>query len=219
MLFDLFERKKIALWEIKFLKIVFSKKISDENQNIYSQISRGLLKIVLIGAGDIPNYVGFGYNSSIYDEFYNSKGKYYKLSDIYVKDIYTNQCLSVSIYIAYGVIIGYSIDKEERIKRYKFDIDSVDVDSLHKIMIGNDNYKNVAPFLSEAERKIINENDIYVTELNGKDYYHLKELDDGDFIGIDNNNHIYHITHDPFKIVPIERDRLVDILRTRDTIL
>lgn len=218
MLFDLFKRTKVAPWEIEFLKIVFSKKISDENQKIYSQISRGLLKIVLIGAGDVPNYVGFGYNSSIYDEFYNPKGEYYKLSGIYVKDIYTNQFLSVSIYVAYGVIIGYSIDKEDRIKRYKFDINSICVDSLHKVMIENDDYRRIILLLSENERKIINEHDIYTTELNDKNYYHIKDLDDGDFIAIDDNNHMYHITHDPFEIVLIEREKLIDILREKYTI-
>ena len=66
--------------------------------------------------------------------------------------------------------------------------------------------------LTKQELANINENDIYASNLNGKDYYHLKELEDGDFIGIDTDNHIYLIAHDPFEIKNIERSKLLELL-------
>lgn len=64
-----------------------------------------------------------------------------------------------------------------------------------------------------GERDNINENDIYAISLNGKEYYHLKELEDGDFIGIDKDNKIYKITHDPYMIQELERTTLINYLK------
>ncbi len=68
--------------------------------------------------------------------------------------------------------------------------------------------------MTGEERKNINIGDIYITRLDGKDYYHLKELEDGDFIAIDTSNHIFEITHDPFEIKNLDRQLLIDILKS-----
>ena len=59
---------------------------------------------------------------------------------------------------------------------------------------------------NHEEISLLNTSDIYKIELNGKIYYHLKDLEDGDFIGIDTQKNIYLITHDPFKIALQDND-------------
>ncbi|WP_162842699.1 hypothetical protein [Mucilaginibacter pineti] len=39
--------------------------------------------------------------------------------------------------------------------------------------------------------------------MDGKVYFHIKDLEDGDFIGIDSDKIIYKITHDPCEIIPL----------------
>ncbi len=210
-MFNLFRRTKIKDWEIDFLKTVFSKISNEESQKFDREITEGLLRGVILGMSDIKNYTGFTYNSSVHDKFYNSKGKNYKLSNIIVKDILSDKFLTMSIYIAYDLIIGYSID--ENISKYKLDIETVDVSSIKKIYIRDDNSLNIVlPLLTKQEKDLINESDIYPSLVNGKEYYHLKELEDGDFIGIDKDNCIYRITHDPLEAILLERKSLVDIL-------
>jgi hypothetical protein len=49
-------------------------------------------------------------------------------------------------------------------------------------------------------------------KLRGSLYYHLRDLEDGDFIGIDADKIIYKITHDPFEIIPLN-ETLEQLLR------
>lgn len=210
-MFGLFKRTKIEVWEIDFLKVVFLKLSNQIGDEFYEQISLGLLRGVMIGVGDIPNYVGFTYHSSAYNKYYVATGKNYKISDIKVKDAYSGALLSVSVYIAYGMVNGYSI--YNNYSKYKFDTLTVDVSLVKKIIIGEQNNSKILAVLTEAERKFINESDIYSTTINGKDYYHLKELEDGNFIGIDEAGNIYKILHSPLEISLIKRNELLKILQ------
>jgi hypothetical protein len=209
-MFGLFKRTKIEAWEIELLKNIFSKIPEDIGKRIYRQVESGLLRDVSIRSGGIPNYVGFKYNPSLYYDFYDAKGKNYKLSNILVKDSFSAEYLPITIYIGYEMINGYSIDKN--VSKYKFDVNDVNIGSMHKVYIGEYNTL-ILSLLTKQERDVINESDIYETTLNNKDYYHLKELEDGDFVGIDKNNNIYKITHDPFEITPLERSKLIEILQ------
>lgn len=216
MIFDifkvLFKRKKVKSWEIDFLKTVFSKLSGDENRLLYEQIIEGIIKRVFIGYSYIPNYVGFSYNTSIVEKYENNKIKNYKLSNIKVKNSLTNEYIYVSIFVFSGLVTGYSIDTNKKIKKYQFSINSVDVSSVQKIFDENKDYEKISSLLNNEELKYIS-NEVYPTEINGKYYYHIKELEDGDFIGIDINNHIYKITHDPYEIVSLERNKLLELLQ------
>ncbi|WP_342328426.1 hypothetical protein [Pedobacter sp. FW305-3-2-15-E-R2A2] len=209
-MFSFFKRTKIEPWEIEFLKAVFLKLSSELGNKLYRQVESGLLKGVMVGMGDIPNYVGFTYNSFFYNKFYEPIAENYKLSNISVKNGYSGKLLSASVYVAFGMINGYSVDSE--VSKYKFENLEIDTSSIKKIFIGAGSNSKITSFLTEKERKFINDDDIYATTIENKDYYHLKELEDGDFIGIDENNIVYRITHDPLEILPIDRNRLVEII-------
>ncbi|MEY3451193.1 MAG: hypothetical protein RL711_1019, partial [Bacteroidota bacterium] len=49
-------------------------------------------------------------------------------------------------------------------------------------------------------------------DLKGKTYYHLKDIEDGDFLGIDIHKNIYKITHDPFEI-NLQKNELINVLK------
>ena len=208
-MFGLFKRTKIDVWEVELLKTLLGS--LPDCKNFLLQIESGLLKGVLINRSDIPNYVGFTYNSSVYNDFYASKGENFKLSNLKVMDILSGDYVQISLYFAYGVVNGYSVDGLHSAK-YKLDTTKVNVASVKKIKIGED-VKDVLSLLTSEELMIINEGDIYMSNLNGKIYYHLKELKDGDFLGIDLDNHIYTIKHDPFEICQVERTELMKFFK------
>lgn len=209
-MFDLFKikRRKIKDWEKAFLKSALELCGKDIEQYI-PQLESSLIKGVNIGVSDIPNYIGISYNSAFYKEYENAHGKSFKISNIKVKDLLSGQNLNIDIYFAYGIILGYAMDK--KISKYKFDIKGIDISAIKKIYVG-ENHPEILSLLTQQERNNINESDIYITTLNGKDYYHLKELEDGDFVGMDVDNNIYLITHHPFEIKNMKRDRLIDFL-------
>ena len=208
-MFGLFRRKKIESWEIELLEKIFGKNPEKFDVKFDQQIVSGLFTGVHIGLSDIPNYVGFKYDPNLYERFYRAKGRNYKFSNIIVRDLFSNEYLPVSIYISYDVINGYSIDKN--VSKYKFDISDIKAKLVHKIFIGEDN-SHVLYLLTANERDLVIESDIYSTLLDSRAYYHLKELEDGDFVGIDEQNNLYKITHDPFEINMIDRNLLIDLL-------
>jgi len=208
-MFGFFKRTKIEIWETELLKSVFIK-LSGNYVKYLTQIENGLLKGVLVDASDIPNYVGFTYNPSVYSKFYESRANNFKLSGIKVKDSMSGNFVEVSVYFSYGVINGYSIDA--RVAKFKLVPEEVNIDSVKRVSIGEDDFNEISKLLTSNEIALISKNDVYITSLRGKDYYHLKELEDGDFIGIDLDNNIYKITHDPFEITLIERGKLESLL-------
>ena len=210
-MFGLFKRTKIETWETEFLRIVFSKLSNEIGAELYKQVESGLLKGVLIGNEHIPNFISFTYKPSLSNKFYHAKGEHFKYSLIKVKDAYTGISLSVSIHIAYGMIIGYSI--HNNVSKYKFDNSTINIDAIKKVDVNSDDNSKIFSLLTKQEQQLVNENNIYPTIIDDKYYYHLKELEDGDFIGFDRNNIVYRITHDPLEVSPIDRGSLVDIIK------
>lgn len=77
---------------------------------------------------------------------------------------------------------------------------------------GNIEFDAIKHLLNEEELLLIDPVDVYEVELDGKIYYHVRELEDGDFIGIDDKKNIYKLTHDPYEIMLLNKP-LVEVLK------
>lgn len=194
-MFGLFKRTALKEWELTLLKSVLIK-LPVEYEIYLKQISEEIFKGVLIGYSDIPDYVAFSLNPEVYEKFYKPNGRNFKLQDIQFRDLNTNQIFNYSIFFSYGIINGYSIDK---VPKSGFELE-VDLTYLKTVNLDNVDYNKLAKILNSLEIKNINPADVYITNINGTEYFHLKELEDGDFIGMDENKNFYEITHDPFEI-------------------
>lgn len=105
-----------------------------------------------------------------------------------------------TIYVSSGTINGYSI---EGANNFTPDFESVDVSGYK--LIFNDDYKEISKILSSSAADPLTPEEIYKVVLNSKTYYHLRELEDGDFIKMDAKKRVYKITHDPFKIIQVHK--------------
>jgi len=125
------------------------------------------------------------------------------LRNIQVKvfDLDLTAYIEVKIDIAYGLLIGYSTPEKQKINP---DISSVEVDNFYISHFENNDFKNLSSILEKCEIKLLNASDVYEISLKGRKLYHLKDLDDGDFIGMDMDKKIYKITHDPFEIIELD---------------
>ncbi|GGA67203.1 hypothetical protein GCM10008015_04920 [Flavobacterium palustre] len=204
----LFKRTKIESWETNLLINVFNKVSINDSMFFIRQINDGLLRGVLIGVSDIHGYVGFSYNSKVYNKFYDKNGRNFKFENIKVFDIKSNKYLNLSIYFSFGVINGYSVEKNGK---YKLDISNINTDGVQKIYFDTIDYDKISKIFTPREKELLNPSEIYLVKLKDKDYYHLKDLEDGDFLGIDIDKNVYKITHDPFEINPLS-DKLEEIL-------
>jgi hypothetical protein len=204
----LFKRTKLESWETDLLINVFNKISIDDSMLFISQINDGLFRGVLIGMSDIDGYVGFSYNSKVYNKFYDKKGRNFKLENIKVYDIKSNKYLNFTIYFSFGVINGYSVEGN---RKYKLDVSNIITNGFQKKYFDTSDYDQISEIFTERERELLNPSEIYLVKLSDKNYYHLKDLEDGDFLGIDRHKNIYKITHDPFEI-NLLKGKLEDVL-------
>ncbi|WP_254561341.1 hypothetical protein [Dyadobacter diqingensis] len=206
---SLFKRSKIEDWEILLLKNTI-KQLPEEFHIFIEQINAQVFSGVLTGMSDLPGYVAFSYNSKVISLFEKKEEKNYKITGIKVYDSRSKSNLKYSIYISSGVINGYSIEGADK---YSLDLVKIDVSRFKLVLISNNDFKEISQLLDSLEVKLLNPADIYTVLLNDKVYYHLIDLEDGDFIGMDTGKMFYKITHDPFEIIQIHKS-LNQILET-----
>ncbi len=176
------------------------------------QIEKGLIKRSYL-VKQIPNYYHFVHDVSILRSYEKRKESYFKLSAIKVFDD-NGTALSVSLYFAYGLILGYELDS--KIDRSKgLNVVSVDISKVKRIELDTDYFNKISKLLSTQEAELINKSDVYPTSIGRIDYYHLVELEDGDFVGITIDGLLFKIPHDG-TMEELNRDQLMSYLKGSD---
>ncbi|WP_026997621.1 hypothetical protein [Flectobacillus major] len=206
-MFGLFKRTKIEKWETDLLQNVIIK-LPSEYSSFINQINDGLLRGVLVSASDILGYVAFTFHPNILKKYDKKKEQDFKLTNIKVYDNKSLSFVPYEIYISSGTISGYSLIG---CKGQNVDVGKVDVSGFKKKIIGKSDYHRIMYILLEEEKKLLNPSEVYSILIDGKEYFHLKDLEDGDFIGIDENKVIYRITHNPLEKVVISK-KLSEVL-------
>ena len=205
-MFGLFKRTKIEYWETQLLRNVIIK-LPHEYRGLLNQIDNGLLKGVLIGISDISGYVAFTFHSDVLKKYDRVNELDFKLSNIKVYDKKLSGFLTFVIYISSGTISGYSLTGA---KKHDIDVEKIDVSSFKKEFIGYSDYNRISDILDVHEKQLLNPSDVYSVFLEDKEYFHIKDIGDGDFIGIDLDNNLYKIRHDPFEISILTRSQLTN---------
>ena len=147
---------------------------------------------------------GFFYNPSISGKYENRKCKEFEIGNVTISD-FNGEKHPISITVDYGLFAGFLLDVE--------DLTSVDTSTIDVAGFQITSKENpLEKFFTKAELKYLNPSDLYEVELDDKIYYHLFDLEDGDFIGMDAEKNVYEITHDPYEIVLI-KDKLLPFLK------
>ncbi|MES2701983.1 MAG: hypothetical protein V4649_05045 [Bacteroidota bacterium] len=196
-MFGLFKRTKIEEWETQLLKNVIEK-LPSEYSRFIDQINDGLFKGVLVDISDIPGYVAFTYHSGILKKYDHKGVPDFKLTNIMVYDSRSAKFLLYEIYISSGAISGYSLGGNGK---YNIDVSNIEVLDFKKEFIGVSDYARIASILSDEEISLLNQSEVYSVFVRNKEYFHIKDLEDGDFLGIDEKKVVYKITHDPLEVV------------------
>lgn len=206
-MFNFFKRTKIENWEIDLLRSVIMK-LPEEYSSLINQIEDKLLKGVLTNISDIPGYVAFTFNPKLLKKYDEKNLQDYKLVGIEVYNDKSREFLSYEIYVSSGTISGYSLD---RCKKYNLNLNKIDISNFRKEFIKELDYNRIFNLLTEKERKLLNPSNVYSVFLNKKEYFHIKDLEDGDFIGIDKEKNVYEIRHNINSVKKINK-KLLEIL-------
>ena len=195
-MFGLFKRTKIKQWEIDLLKRI-GRELSKECGYVLQQVEAGLLRGVLVGLSDIPNYVGFSYNHDVYKRFYNEEGRNFAIKNIQVFNVRENKYTDFDMYISSGMINGYATPKSGK---FEPDVEKINVTGFQKVYVGNPEFEKIRNLLDDSDMQLIKPEEVYQINLEGETYFHIKDIGDGDFIGIDMRKNVYKITHDPYGV-------------------
>ncbi|GAA0891745.1 hypothetical protein GCM10009122_14240 [Fulvivirga kasyanovii] len=192
----LFKRTKIKDWEVILMKEVFQA-LDDNFISFRNQLKDGLLRGVRIYSNDPSHYIGFKYTPDVAEKYLDETKEDFSIEGIQVYDEILSKYIDFIIYTTHGLICGYSTPASDK---PKFNINKIKLDGVKKVYLNNLDFENVKNLFNESELKLINPSEVYEVELEGKKYYHLKDLEDGDFIGIDTEKRVYKFTHDPYEI-------------------
>ncbi|SHG40922.1 hypothetical protein [Pedobacter caeni] len=204
MFFGLFKRKKrteIEEWELELLLNVLTTLPEKDDDLLIEQIRNGALSGIDLRYPAEPGYVSFTFHQNALAKYKDEKKKAYKLEEIRVFDLKSQFFLDYTIYVFFGMVHGYFIKATEG---YQIDPRQIDVSHCQKAYYENHDFDQLKQVLTSEEIDLMDPSSIYVVVLDGKDYYHIKDLEDGDFIGMDLDRNIYECTHDPYQIIPLK---------------
>ena len=194
--------KKVSRQTIDLLLACFDEIKDNRFLNIGPQLRAELLRFEWESDDVFRNYVGFTYRPQISGRFEDPKGRWMRITGIRLKSPDGESSERMSIYVSRGLMCGYGYESN---RKFKADPTSVDVSDV-RVEVLDTPTEELKAIIPKDIQELINWADVFDVELDGKTYFHLKDIGDGDFLGIDESSNLYEIRHDPYEIRPLAGD-------------
>jgi hypothetical protein len=198
---SLSKRNKVENWEIDLLINSFDL-LPNEYVSYRQQLEEGLVAGVILSDTPLPNCVNFTFNPKVSRKYENESDRFFRITGL---EFYDERLgwKNFEVYCTHGLICGYRMSNGLLSAP---NVLKINAQHFQKEYLDNYSIGIMKSILSPSEINLINSSDFYEVELQGKEYYHVKDLEDGDFIGIDREKNVYKFTHDPFEITYLEGD-------------
>lgn len=180
---------------VDFLIRVFEQLDDPKYMPMIEQLRDGLLRFAL-ESQTLPNYLNFTFTPEISGRYEDRRGRFIRITGISVDC--EDRTENVSIYLTHGLVCGIQFAES---LSFTPKLDSIDVSNAQVEFLDFDE-SAVTSVVSEQDRELINWADVYEVELNGITYYHIADIGDGDFVGVDAKGNRFEIRHDPFEVRP-----------------
>jgi len=209
-MFSLFKKKnrKLKVWENTTFFKLFNQ-LGGGYEQYCEQLN--FIEKVGINRSDIPNLINFIYPISFYKIFGKQNISNFKLEGLIVKDVHSSKKIVVTLYFAENIFLGYSSDIKQ--DTFEFDVNNIFYENIKKKIWGDEGLIYIKKYFTDEELKYVNIGEIFVTDIKQIEYFHLKELEDGDFLGINRRGNFYIITHDPLEVKEVDRESAIEILK------
>ncbi|MBL7710582.1 MAG: hypothetical protein JNJ86_16045 [Chitinophagaceae bacterium] len=128
-----------------------------------------------------------------------TKGKQFELQNILVIQDANEFNLNITVYE--GIWVGFEIKKNIiEFKNFRFDLTK-----LHKDKNKFAKDSKIEKLVSGFSSNNLDLNDLSEFEVDGQLYYQIKDLEDGNYIAIDNKGQVFGLIRDPYKIELINK--------------
>ncbi|HNU34445.1 MAG TPA: hypothetical protein PKN75_12735 [Bacteroidia bacterium] len=199
-MFNIFKKKQKTTYEGLIIKAIVYGSNLEYVKALREQLEEGIIEGSRLRPTDIPNYFGLVLNESLREKYYNKSGRNYSIGEVEIRDKESGKMIKFTLYVSYGLLIGYSIFPFKNIQP---DINSINLERCKITFLDELDYNKIEFLLSTQEKANISKAEIYEVQVEEKTYFHIKDLEDGDFIAIDLKKNVFMITHDPLKATKI----------------
>ncbi|MFB6456297.1 hypothetical protein ACE38W_13575 [Chitinophaga sp. Hz27] len=175
--------------------------LPDDFAYLAKQVNDGLLVRISRKSTVRPNYIGFSYGDVV-RKYERKSDNGFLIKGTKVYDTLSNEYIEFNIVVGYGLVLGYFTPNNDK---FKLDVDKIDLSDTRILYDKNSDFDKIKKHLTKDQQKQISPDDVYPIELEGTTYYHLKDLEDGDFVGMDEEGNAYQVTHDPYQILPANK--------------
>ena len=193
----LFKKKNTLKLHVALLQNIFNHLGADFDY-IRRQLAEGIIIRYKRRDKPAPGYIYFRHKTDLFSKYFVRLGRHLALRGIYVFDELSGDYAELEIKISGGVLMDYCAVGRLEVKPI---VEKIKIENFRvQYLASTADYEQIAHLLTPEEKDLLNPDEVYEVELEGKVYYHLCELGDGDFIGMDLEKRVYVITHDPYKI-------------------
>lgn len=195
----MFQFFKKSSWKIEGKSFDFFKQLFSELPNEFGFLLDGLQKGLYRRFRKDAQFLGYysiGFDPKQSDKSM-TKGKQFEIENIHIFENGNVHKLKLTIYE--GLWIGFEIDKNI-IDFKNFNFDTTNIKKVTSRFEPDKKIKKLVEGLKSDKLELYNLSEI---EIEGKVFYQIKDLEDGNYIGIDNTGSVFGLIHDPYKIEKI----------------
>jgi hypothetical protein len=198
-MFGLFKKTswKIEGKALNFFRQVFSQ-LPVDFKFLIDGLDKGLYRRFSVNHAMKGNFYSIGFDPSQSDKSM-TKGNQFELENIIIEQDGQSFPLNVTIYD--GLWIGFEIEKNI----LDFNNYQVDLSTFKKSkskFVTDSKIEKLVNGLSCSQLNLTNLNEF---DIDGKTFYQIKDLEDGNYIAIDNKGQVFGLLHDPYKIELINK--------------
>jgi hypothetical protein len=198
-MFGLFKKTswKIEGKAFNFFRQIFIQLPADF-QFLTTGLDKGLYRRFSVNHAMKGHFYSIGFDPSQSDKSM-TKGKQFELENIIINQDGHEYKLNITIYD--GLWIGFEIGKNI----LDFNSFQVDLSSFKKSKSKFAADTKIEKLLNGLTCRQLDLTNLGEFEVDGKLYYQIKDLDDGNYIAIDNKGKVFGLIHDPYKIELINK--------------
>lgn len=153
--------------------------------------------------------IGFGHNEELFESYRKPNfPESSELRNIKVKVKDSEEYTNLMLHLLNGTLWGYYLDP--KFGTQDLDFSNIDINDLYLHKYENEALNLVKTIFSDFwDQKTIDfmdVDDVFEMEIEGKKYYSIKNLKDGNYLAIDSQAKVYGMIHDPYEIEEIFPD-------------